>query len=58
MAKERETSMSDLVGSMMPNTRRWEPQLARLVANQLAFTIIYGPSRVVMAIIAKIGLFE
>jgi len=58
MAKERETEMSDLIESMMPNTRRWEPQLARLVGHQIAFTIVYGPSWIIMAIIAKIGLFK
>jgi ATP-binding cassette, subfamily A (ABC1), member 3 len=57
MAKERETEMSDLLESMMPNLRRWEPQLARLVSHHLAFTITYGPSWIVMGIIAKVGLF-
>ena len=57
MAKERETEMSDLLESMMPNLRRWEPQLARLLSHHLAFTITYGPGWIVMGIIAKIGLF-
>jgi ABC-type multidrug transport system ATPase subunit len=57
MAKERETEMSDLIESMMPNTRRWEPQLARLVGHLIAFAIVYGPSWIIMAVIAKIGLF-
>lgn len=58
MAKERELGMSDLVESMMPNVRRWEPQLARLIAHHLAFTITYGPSWIIMGIIFKIGLFK
>jgi ATP-binding cassette subfamily A (ABC1) protein 3 len=57
MAKEREFGMSDLVESMMPNIRRWEPQLARLIAHHLAFTIVYSPSWIIMAIFAKGGLF-
>jgi ATP-binding cassette subfamily A (ABC1) protein 3 len=57
MAKEREFGMSDLVESMMPNVRRWEPQLARLVAHHIAFTIVYAPSWILMAIFFKIGLF-
>ena len=57
MANERETGMSDLLESMMPNHRRWEPQLARLVGHHLAFTITYGPGWLLMGIIAKIGLF-
>jgi len=57
MAKEREFGMSDLVESMMPNVRRWEPQLARLIAHHLAFTITYSPGWIIMAIYAKIGLF-
>jgi ATP-binding cassette subfamily A (ABC1) protein 3 len=57
MAKEREFGMSDLVESMMPNVRRWEPQLARLAAHHIAFTIVYAPSWILMAIFFKIGLF-
>ncbi len=57
MAKEREFGMSDLVESMMPNIRRWEPQLARLIAHHLAFTIVYGPVWILMALFAKGGLF-
>lgn len=57
MAKERETGMSDLIESMMPNVRRWECQIARLVGHFLAFAITYGPGFIMMSIIAKIGLF-
>jgi ABC-type multidrug transport system ATPase subunit len=57
MAKERELGISDLVESMMPNVRRSEPQLARLIAHHLAFTLVYGPGFIAMGIIAKIGLF-
>lgn len=57
VAKERESGIADLMESMMPNPRRWEPQLARLIAHHLAFDITYGPSWIIMAIIAKLGLF-
>ena len=40
MAREREMGMSDLIESMMPNLRRWEPQMARLLGHWLAFTIV------------------
>ncbi|CZR50388.1 related to ABC transporter [Phialocephala subalpina] len=58
MAKERETGMSDLVESMMPNVRRWECQVARLFGHFLAFSIAYLPGWIIMGIFAKIGLFK
>jgi ATP-binding cassette subfamily A (ABC1) protein 3 len=58
MAKERESEMSDLLESMMPNVRRWEPQFARLISYHLAFTIAYAPGWIIMGIIAKIGLLR
>ncbi|KAF2265745.1 P-loop containing nucleoside triphosphate hydrolase protein [Lojkania enalia] len=57
MAREREQGMADLLESMMPNVRRWEPQVARLLGRWLAFTLVYFPSFIIMAIIAKAGLF-
>ena len=57
MAKERETEISDLIECMMPNTRRWEPQFARLVSRQISFTILQAIPWIVMALIAKFGLF-
>ena len=44
MASERELGMSQLIEAMMPNKRRWEPQLARLAAYHLSFDIIYAPA--------------
>lgn len=44
MASERELGMSQLIEAMMPNKRRWEPQVARILAYHLSFTIIYLPS--------------
>ena len=57
MASEREGGMSQLIDAMMPNKRRWEPQLARFFASHLAFDIIYVPGWVVIAIILGVGVF-
>lgn len=57
MAKEREEGMADLLESMMPNANRWEPQVARLLGHWIAFTLVYFPSWIIIAIIAKIGLY-
>lgn len=58
MASERELGLSQLIEAMMPNRRRWEPQLARILASHLAFDIIYVPSWVIMALILKYGVFS
>ncbi|KAI9844856.1 MAG: hypothetical protein M1838_001998 [Thelocarpon superellum] len=57
MASERELGMSQLIEAMTPGTRRWQPQLARLVAHHLAFDIIYLPGWIIMAIILDLGVF-
>ncbi|OCL07698.1 ABC transporter [Glonium stellatum] len=57
IAREREHGMADLVESMMPNTARWQPQAARLLGHHIAFTIVYFPGWLAMAIITKVGLF-
>ncbi|KAI9788547.1 MAG: hypothetical protein M1835_002205, partial [Candelina submexicana] len=57
MATERELGMSQLIEAMMPNTRRWEPQVARLVSTHLAFDIMYLPSWVAIGVILGIGVF-
>ncbi|KAF2458915.1 putative ABC transporter [Lineolata rhizophorae] len=56
-ARERECGMAVLLESMMPNPRRYEPQVARLVGRFLAFTFTYFPSWVLMMVIAKGGIF-
>lgn len=50
--------MSQLIEAMMPNIRRWQPQAARLVSYQLAFTIIYLPGWIVIALIMKFAIFS
>ncbi|KAI9718918.1 MAG: hypothetical protein M1812_003802 [Candelaria pacifica] len=57
MASERELGMSQLIEAMMPNARRWEPQVARLVSTHLAFDIIYLPSWVAIGVILGVGVF-
>jgi ATP-binding cassette, subfamily A (ABC1), member 3 len=57
MAMERELGMSQLIESMMPNTRHWEPQAARLMSFFFAFSIVYFPGFVVIGIVLKVGLF-
>jgi ATP-binding cassette subfamily A (ABC1) protein 3 len=58
MAKERETEMSDLIESVMPNRRRWEPQAIRLAALHISFDIIYFISWVVGGVIFGFGYFK
>ncbi|KAF2273591.1 putative ABC transporter [Westerdykella ornata] len=57
VAKERELGMAELLESMMPNAARWQPQAARLLGHWIAFTIVYFPSWILMAILAKVGVF-
>lgn len=58
IATEREIGMAQLLDCMMPNTRRWQPQIARVVANHLAFDLLYGPGWIVMAVILSVGVFS
>lgn len=51
MASERELGMSQLIEAMTPNRSRTVTQAARLLANHLAFDIIYAPSWIIMAVI-------
>ncbi|EKG18758.1 ABC transporter-like protein [Macrophomina phaseolina MS6] len=57
MASERELGMSQLIEAMTPNKRVWHTQAARLLANHLAFDIIYLPSWIVMAAIMRALVF-
>ena len=58
MASERESQMSQLIESMMPNLRRWEPQLARLSSYHVAFSLIYLPGWIGMGLILGFGVFQ
>lgn len=57
MASERELGMSQLIEAMTPNRSRTITQAARLLANHLAFDIIYAPSWIVMAVILWVLVF-
>ena len=57
IAKEREIGMAQLLDSMMPNKARWQPQVVRILANHLAFDIIYLPGWIVMSVILFVGVF-
>jgi ATP-binding cassette subfamily A (ABC1) protein 3 len=58
IATEREIGMAQLLDCMMPNTARWQPQMARIISNHLAFDLLYGPGWMVMAIILSVGVFS
>ncbi|KAJ8065867.1 hypothetical protein OCU04_004969 [Sclerotinia nivalis] len=57
IASERELGMSQLLEAMMPNLRRWEPQVARIVSYHLAFDIIYIPGWIIMGVVLGVGVF-
>jgi ATP-binding cassette subfamily A (ABC1) protein 3 len=57
IASERELGMSQLIEAMMPNLRRWHPQVARLLSYHLAFDMIYAPGWIVMAIVLGLSVF-
>ncbi|KAF2258503.1 P-loop containing nucleoside triphosphate hydrolase protein [Lojkania enalia] len=44
---EREIGMARLLDTMMPNRRRWLPQVARIVSHYIAFDILYAPGWIV-----------
>jgi ATP-binding cassette, subfamily A (ABC1), member 3 len=58
IATEREIGMAQLLDCMMPNTARWQPQMARIMSNHLSFDLLYGPGWIVMAIILSVGVFS
>ncbi|QIX02499.1 hypothetical protein AMS68_008016 [Peltaster fructicola] len=51
MARERELGMSQLIEAMMPNRRRWEPQVARLLAVHITYDMLYLPSWIIGGVI-------
>ncbi|KAL9084276.1 MAG: hypothetical protein Q9159_005321 [Coniocarpon cinnabarinum] len=57
VAMERELGMSQLIEAMMPNKRRWAPQVARLVAAHLSFDIMYMPGWVINGLIVAYLVF-
>ncbi|KAK0123573.1 hypothetical protein ONS96_010552 [Cadophora gregata f. sp. sojae] len=57
IASERELGMSQLIEAMMPNLKRWQPQVARILSYHLAFDIIYIPGWIIMPIVLGVGVF-
>lgn len=57
IASERELGMSQLIEAMMPNLRRWQPQVARILSYHLAFDLIYAPGWIVMGLVLGVGVF-
>ncbi|KAH8592220.1 hypothetical protein B0O99DRAFT_247938 [Bisporella sp. PMI_857] len=57
IASERELGMSQLIEAMMPNLRRWQPQLARILSYHVAFDLIYLPGWIIMSIVLGAGVF-
>lgn len=53
MASERELGISQLVEAMTPSPKRWHTQAARLMANHLAFDILYIPGWIIFGCILK-----
>ncbi|KAF2687515.1 ABC transporter [Lentithecium fluviatile CBS 122367] len=47
IATEREIGMARLLDTMMPNRARWQPQVARIISNHLAFDLLYAPGWIV-----------
>lgn len=58
VAAEREDGMAQLIDCMMPNRKRWQPQMARILANHIAFDLLYGPGWIITAIILSVGVFS
>lgn len=57
MASERELGMTQIIEASMPNQRRWEPQALRLLANHVAFDILFLPGWIVIGLILAYGVF-
>jgi len=57
IASERELGMSQLIEAMMPNLKRWQPQIARILSYHLAFDIIYAPGWIIMGLVLGVGVF-
>ncbi|KAL6409583.1 hypothetical protein AUP68_05959 [Ilyonectria robusta] len=57
IATERETGMSQLVDAMMPVSKPWKAQAARIIAHHLSFSLIYAPAWVVGSLTIRQGVF-
>lgn len=57
VAAERESGMSQLLDAMMPVSKPWKAQAARIIAHHLSFCIIYAPAWIIGSIIIRFGVF-
>ncbi|KAH8646478.1 hypothetical protein BGZ60DRAFT_535616 [Tricladium varicosporioides] len=57
IATERELGMSQLLEAMMPNLRRWQPQVARILSYHIAFDLIYLPGWILIGVVLGVGVF-
>lgn len=57
IATERELGMSQLIEAMMPNLKRWQPQVARIISYHLAFDILYAPGWAICGVVLGVGVF-
>ena len=51
IAWERELGMSQLIDAMMPKQYQWQPPATRLLSGNVAFTMIYLPGFIIIAVI-------
>jgi ATP-binding cassette subfamily A (ABC1) protein 3 len=57
IASERETGMSTLIEAMMPTSRPWHAQVARLLSYHVSFSLVYAPGWIIGSIILGRGVF-
>ncbi|KAH7157639.1 hypothetical protein B0J13DRAFT_542292 [Dactylonectria estremocensis] len=57
IATERESGMSQLIDAMMPVSKPWKAQAARIIAHHLSFSIIYAPAWIVASLTVRQGVF-
>ncbi|OIW24386.1 hypothetical protein CONLIGDRAFT_636587 [Coniochaeta ligniaria NRRL 30616] len=57
IASERETGMSTLIEAMMPTSRPWHAQAARLLSYHISFSLVYAPGWIIGSIILGRGVF-
>ncbi|CAG8958406.1 hypothetical protein HYFRA_00011083 [Hymenoscyphus fraxineus] len=57
IASERELGISQLIEAMMPNKKRWQPQVAQILAYHFSFDLIYLPGWIIIGIVIGVGVF-
>jgi ATP-binding cassette subfamily A (ABC1) protein 3 len=57
MVSEREMGMTQLLEAMMPNTRTWQPQFARLASLHVAYSLMYLPGWIIIGVLLGLEVF-